>query len=68
VRPLSTIVVLVFLAGLATQLLPTLPVLAGGLLAAGGALAAWAGWVSGVAKRPRLRPIPVEPRSRRRGR
>jgi hypothetical protein len=68
VRPLSTIGVLVLLAALTTLFLPTLPVLAGGLLAAGGALAAWAGWAAGVAKRPRLQPIPVEEPSRRRAR
>jgi len=65
VRPLSTIAVLVLLAGLTTMFLPTLPVLAGGLLAAGGALAAWAGWAAGLAKRPRLQPIPVEESTRR---
>jgi hypothetical protein len=34
-------------------------VLAGGLLTAGAALASWAGWKVGVARRPRLATVPV---------
>jgi threonine/homoserine/homoserine lactone efflux protein len=54
-----TVVTLVLLAVLVSSLLPTLPVLAGGLLTAGAALASWAGWKVGVARRPRLATVPV---------
>jgi hypothetical protein len=60
-------VLLTLLGALTTLFLPILPVLAGGLLAAGGALAGWAGWRAGGLQRPRPLPVPVpvEDRPRR---
>jgi len=59
VRTSFAIVLFALLGALTTLFLPTLPVLAGGLLAAGGALAGWAGWRAGALRRPRPVPIPV---------
>jgi threonine/homoserine/homoserine lactone efflux protein len=60
------IVALILLAVLASALLPTLPVLAGGLLAVGAALGSWAGWRAGVARRPQVAELPVQAPSRHR--
>lgn len=62
------IVALILLAVLVSSLLPTLPVLAGGLLAAGAALGSWAGWRAGRARSPRVVELPVQAPPRRRGR
>ena len=78
VFPLASVLTMVLLAalavgavgavGLATALLPELPAVAGGLLAAGAALGAWAGWKAGLARRPRpaVVAVPVRRPDRRR--
>ena len=66
--PVLTMVLLAALAvGLATALLAELPLIAGGLMAGGAALGAWAGWKAGLARRPRpaVATVPVRPRRRR---
>lgn len=64
-QTMPPIVALILLAVLASALLPTLPVLAGGLLAVGAALGSWAGWRTGVARRPRVARLPVQAPPRR---
>jgi hypothetical protein len=55
-----------FLAVLATSLLGSLPIVAGGLLAAGAVVGSWAGWKAGLARRPRavLAHVPSGPAPR----
>jgi threonine/homoserine/homoserine lactone efflux protein len=67
--PLACVVGMVLLAalavGLATAVLAELPLLAGGLLAGGAALGAWAGWRAGLARRPQPAVVPAPVRRRR---
>jgi threonine/homoserine/homoserine lactone efflux protein len=68
--PLASVLAMLLLAALAvgsaTALLAEVPVLAGGLMAVGAALGAWAGWKAGLARRPRPAVVTAPVRRRRR--